>query len=215
MGIAGFKPEYIVDGDMSDDIEGAWMDIFGQTIVDFQAVWEAAAARSIVHNAADKVVVATKTWDFINGGFSAADVGGTFTVSGTASSGANDGTYTIASVTDADTIVSVEAPGGSNETFGSGVTVSLQQADPVGAFEIDATLDGTDLQYGYTPNGRLGPSNLTLPSSWTASFPGESGDVGEFLMELSKMGARAVRLRYVWESGGGVLQAGFSAKREG
>jgi hypothetical protein len=80
--------------------------------------------RTITHNAADAVVVATKTWSFVNGAFTAADVGRRLVVAGT-TAGSNNGTFVIASVTNATTIVTATAPGGSNETFGVGVTQAL------------------------------------------------------------------------------------------
>jgi hypothetical protein len=91
-------------------------------------------ARDLTIYAADHVVKATKTWTFNGGNFTAADVGGTFTIAGTTGA-ANDGTYTIESVTDQRTVVSVEAVPGANETFDPlTVTVSLIQNSPQGTW---------------------------------------------------------------------------------
>lgn len=73
----------------------------------------------------DHVVASTKTWTFAEGGFIAGDVGDTFTVTGSAS---NDGTYTIASRTNARVVVTTEAPGG-DETFDPEVEVFLENTD--------------------------------------------------------------------------------------
>jgi hypothetical protein len=85
------------------------------------------STRSIAHNASDGVVVATKTFTFVNGAFTFNDVGGLLTVAGT-TSGLNDGIYHIVSVTSATVVVVLEAPGGSDETFGSGVTQGISGA---------------------------------------------------------------------------------------
>src|SRR5262245_21887587 len=110
------KPRYIDGEDMGADIVGRWLNIRGVSRVGFQAVWEDPEPRVIVVTDADSVDVSEETWNFENGGFTEADVGGSFTITGT-TGGLNDGTYTIASVTDEDTVVTEEAPGGSDPTF--------------------------------------------------------------------------------------------------
>lgn len=85
-------------------------------------VWNGAApvgglVRNIVHNAADDVVKSTKTWTFVNGAFTADDVGRLLLMDGT-SGGTNDGLFTIAAVNLATEIETVEDPGG-DETSGA------------------------------------------------------------------------------------------------
>jgi hypothetical protein len=82
--------------------------------------WIADLQRSVVHNAADAVVAATKTWSFVNGAFTSADVGRLLFMAGAATPG-NNGVFTIFAVDSATSIRTIEAPGG-NETFGGGVT---------------------------------------------------------------------------------------------
>src|SRR6476469_6913253 len=94
--------------------------------------------RDLVLDETDHVVASTKTWTFANGAFTAADVGGTFTVT---DSVADDGTYTIASVTNATTIVSTEAVAG-DETFDPDtVTVSVTSAPLQASTSVDVSND--------------------------------------------------------------------------
>jgi hypothetical protein len=104
----------------------------------------AATARNIAHGA-DSVVAATKTFTIANGAFTAADVGGTFNVFGSANG--NDGTYTIATVTSATVIVVVETVT-ADETFGSGVTFSVSGAYFVIAFNQSGTPGAADVDSG-------------------------------------------------------------------
>lgn len=85
--------------------------------------WIADLVRAPAHNAADAVVAATKTWNFVNGAFTAADVGRIIFPQGTATAG-NSKAFTIASVVDATHITTVEAPA-ADETFGAGVTQKI------------------------------------------------------------------------------------------
>lgn len=72
--------------------------------------------RAIVHDVADEVVAATKTWTFVNGAFTQDDVGRLLLMGGTLSG--NDGIFTIAQVNSPTEIESVEAPG-ADETAGA------------------------------------------------------------------------------------------------
>lgn len=76
--------------------------------------------RSIAHHASDAVVGSTRTWTIGNGAFTAADVGATISVSGSAS---NDGQWTIQSVTSATVVVTTESP--TDETFGASQGFSI------------------------------------------------------------------------------------------
>ena len=82
--------------------------------------WITTTQRSIAHNAADAVVAATNTWSFINGAFTAADVGRLLFVANAANAG-NNGAFTIVEILSATSIKTVEAPA-ADETFGGGVT---------------------------------------------------------------------------------------------
>lgn len=82
--------------------------------------WIADTQRAIAHNAADAVVAATSTWSFVNGAFTAADVGRLLFMAGAANAG-NNGVFTIAEIVSPTSIKTVEAPG-ANETFLGGVT---------------------------------------------------------------------------------------------
>jgi hypothetical protein len=79
--------------------------------------------RAITHGT-DSLVVATKTFTFSLGAFTFKDVGAKLTVAGT-TSGLNDGIYTIVTVTSSTVVVVLEVPGGSDETFGAGVTQAI------------------------------------------------------------------------------------------
>lgn len=89
--------------------------------ISFQPVTSSYSRTFAANGTTDNVVSATKTWTFHNGNFTAADVGATFTVTGSV---ADNGTYTITSVTDANTVVSTEAVP-ADETFTTAVTVVL------------------------------------------------------------------------------------------
>jgi hypothetical protein len=82
--------------------------------------WIVDLVRAVTHNAADAVVASTKTWSFVNGAFTSADVGKLIFVAGAATSG-NNGVFTIDSIVSSTQITTVEAPA-ADETFGSGVT---------------------------------------------------------------------------------------------
>jgi len=104
--------------------------------------WVADLNREVAHNAADAVVAATKTWSFVNGAFTAADVGRLLFVRGAADAD-NNGAFTIGSVVSGTQITTVEEPG-SNETFGGGVTqavygINREPGRDVSADSVDAT----------------------------------------------------------------------------
>lgn len=79
--------------------------------------------RTITHNAGDGVVALTKTWTFVNGAFSGADVGRLLVVAG-AATGGNNGTFVIATAPTATTITTVASPA-ADESFGGGVTQAI------------------------------------------------------------------------------------------
>jgi hypothetical protein len=108
---------------------------------------------NITHNAADTVTAISGTWHFVNGNFTAASVGATFTVAGASHSG-NNGTFTILTYVSA-TNVTTATTGLVDETFGAGVTVSVNEASLVGTWKIeisnDVALNSNGGDLGQTP----------------------------------------------------------------
>lgn len=100
----------------------------------FQAL-TSAYQRTITVDPADHVVASSHTWTFANGAFTAADVGATLTVAGATNSN-NNATVTIASVTNATTIVT----GGTqtNETFSNGTTTAVLNGGVVMSYTYSA-----------------------------------------------------------------------------
>jgi hypothetical protein len=91
-----------------------------EVMVGATRAWIADAQRSIAHNAADAVVAATSTWSFLNGAFTAADVGRLIFIANAATAG-NNGVFTIVEIVSPTSIKTVEAPA-ADETFGVSVT---------------------------------------------------------------------------------------------
>jgi hypothetical protein len=114
----------------------------GQVVNDQSA---AQGQRLIPWLTADAVVAGTNTFTIGNGAFTAADVGAPFIVTGSANG--NDKTYHIATVTNATTIVTVEAPA-ANETFASTVKYAIAGAFIVIAFSQLTTPGAADVQSG-------------------------------------------------------------------
>lgn len=92
----------------------------GEVLPSTARVWLTDLTQTIAHNASDAVVAATKTWTFVNGAFTAADIGRILFIAGAATSG-NNGAFVIGDVVSPTAIKTIGAPGG-NETFGGGVT---------------------------------------------------------------------------------------------
>lgn len=109
------------------------MDSFGAQLVVDPYIY------SITHNAADTVTASTGTWHFVNGNFTAQSVGATFTVAGASHAG-NNGTFTILTYVSA-TNVTTATTGLVDETFGAGVTVSVNEASLVGTWKIEISND--------------------------------------------------------------------------
>lgn len=145
-------------------------------------------ARSSAAHSADAVVEATKTWTLTNGAFTAADVGRILEVKGTANSGANDGFYTIASVTSTTVVVTTQAPA-ADETIGAvgtrRILGSSQVIDPTFVLTnilVDGTTtfglrDGTQVgqrtvikctRAAYTPAGTVLP--ISFADGTTLAF---------------------------------------------
>lgn len=199
------KPKYIVDADMGATFEGPWLNVEGLDDLSFQVKW-ALNERTIVVTDTDEVVAATKTWTFANGAFTAADVGATFVLAGSAS---NDGTYTIASVTNPTTIVSVEAPVG-DETFAGTETLTLTQEGPTGVLSVDGSNDGPLMDVDTRiedPSGVVGDAPIVTVSSGNPAATASS-----LIIPLTKRAEVWARLVYTRTSGQGTLNCGFAGK---
>lgn len=108
--------------------------------------WIADAQRSIAHNAADAVVAATNTWSFVNGAFTAADVGRLLFIANAAAAG-NRGVFTIVEIVSATSIKTVEAPG-ANETFGLTVTQDVYSVNREPARDVQSdSVNGTSREW--------------------------------------------------------------------
>jgi hypothetical protein len=96
-----------------NQIEALW--------IRFSLTSTGSTSRTIAHHSSDAVNHTTKTWTLGNGAFTSLDVGATIVVTGSSTS---NGTYVIASVTNATTIVTVTGPAG-DETLAGGTSVAL------------------------------------------------------------------------------------------
>lgn len=214
-----FKARYLKGLDMSAAIVGDWIGIHMLDNIAFQLKWVVEAGRTVAHTAADAVVAGTGTWRFDNGAFTAADVGGSFTVAGAANAG-NNHTFVILTRVDA-THVTTATTGLVNETFGSGVTMSLVRALPTGVFTVETSQDGqTNNQSGaqtkidpgttgkITLSGILGP--VTLVPSTAGTSP--TANASSTNIRCNQVEAPYIRLSYAPTTGGGILQGGFAGK---
>jgi hypothetical protein len=108
--------------------------------------WIADLNRAITHNAADNVVAATKTWSFVNGAFTALDVGRLIFIANAADAD-NNGVFTIGSVVSPTDITTIEAPS-SDETFGVTVTQDVYSIDREPARDaVSDSVDGTSREW--------------------------------------------------------------------
>jgi hypothetical protein len=125
----------------------------------FQAVTSAYQRVITANGTTDHVVSSTKTWTFAGGAFTAADVGATFVI---AHSVADNGTYTIASVTNGTTIVSTEAVA-SDETFTANVTMTLS-----GGVDLHYTFSDISVSNNYVPAKLPGLNQIPYAGDWAA-----------------------------------------------
>ena len=175
----------------------------------FQVI-TAATVRALVLTDTDSVVAATKTWTFANGAFDSGDVGATFVVTGS-SGGTNDGTFTVASVTNATTIVSVEAPGG-NETFDPDtVTVTFTDEPLQADITIEVSNDFVQATLP-TPNLPANAGNWTdITDAFVPSIAAITADGSQYIQAYPLV-ARRARLTITATEGGSDVTILFSAK---
>jgi hypothetical protein len=202
-------PRYTRSADMGAAVTGPWLNCKHATIVTFVAKWASPAPRAIDVANLDNVVAASGTWNIANGGFTAADVGATFTFAGAAQAG-NNGDFVILTVTDGNT-VTTDNTGLVNETFDGTETMSLQQLDATGAFGAEGSNDGpvNTSSGGQEPSGEVGPVDITVTVD--PADPAEDEGVAEVKLALP-VGYGWVRLTYTPTTGGGILDAAAMAK---
>lgn len=157
------------------------------------------SSRAITVTVADSVVASSHTWHFANGNFTANDVGAALTVSGAAQAN-NNATVTIASVTNATTIVT----GGTqtNETFSNGTTLaSVADIALAGAwtFQADNQFEvATD--YNSIPNAGSWPDCTGLFTTVAAITT-----TSDKYAQCANFAARAVRATFTPTSGTGAV----------
>jgi hypothetical protein len=204
------KPRY-VDGQVlgASAYKGPWLNTWGLSLLAMSLKWAAPAARVIAHNAADAVVASTGTWHFVNGAFTAADKGGTFTVAGASNSG-NNGAKIILTVVDG-THVTTATTSLVDETFGGGVTVSLQDLDAKGTFGLEVSDDGE--QAGSNP---VAPTLHVGAIAKTVTFSASpNADASAGIMSTADFGHHWARLTYTPDAttpGAGLLYAAATGK---
>jgi hypothetical protein len=202
-------PRYIDGESMAGDITGEWINCRGLVNLGFQIIWAAAGERTIPVTAAATVTTVGNAWEFPGADFNAGDVGGAFVISGTDLG--NDGTYTVATVVDAENITTVEAPA-AIETFDGTETASMEPLEPTGSWGAEVSYDGPvkNDEGREQPSGNLGATPLELDSSFTDQDP--SADEGNTEFEFRGMPAPWFRLTYTATTGGGILKVGAAGK---
>jgi hypothetical protein len=108
----------------------------GEVMLSTTRAWIASITQTISHKAADAVVAATKTWSFVNGVFTADDIGRILFIAG-AATGGNNGAFIIGEIVSGTSVKTIEAPAG-NETFGGGVTQKVYAIDREPGRDISA-----------------------------------------------------------------------------
>jgi hypothetical protein len=203
------NPDYIRAANMGAAVNGPWWNTKHATIVTFVVKWASPAARVIDVAENDNVVAASGTWNIANGGFTAADVGATFTFAGAAEAG-NNGDHIILTVTDGNT-VTTDNTGLVNETFDGSETMSLQQVDAAGTFGAEGSNDGPvrTATGAEEPSGEVGSVPITVTVD--PDDPDTDEGVGEVKL-AAPVGYGWVRLTYTPITGGGILDAAAMAK---
>lgn len=159
----------------------------------------AAGLRTIVVTAADNVVAGSHTWTFANGAFTADDVGGTLTVSG-ATNANNNATVTIASVTNATTIVT----GGTqtNETFTTPTNLTVTSTGATITAGV-WTIEGSNTYAQGESNAPDAAGNwFDITASFTA-ITAVTTNQGKFTMSsIARLSCRAVRPKLTLSAAG-------------
>lgn len=199
------KPRYLDDQSMAATFNAPWLNIEGVDNFSFQAKWIKNTRVITANGTTDHVVSGTKTWTFASGAFTSADVGATFVV---ANSVADNGTYTVASVTNGTTIVSTEAVT-ADETFGATVTATITQVGPTGTFTVEGSNDGPledESTRRVGPTGNLGGTTIATATTNPAVAAGTS------IVAVTARSEVWARLVYTRASGWGSLDVGFAGK---
>ncbi len=167
--------------------------------VSFQLETGEDTPRSFAPVVADNVVASTHTWVFANGAFTADNVGGTLTITGAANSN-NNGSFTIASVTNSTTIVT----GGTqtNETF----TVFAAMTATV----TDNTVDGTwkiEVSNDLSGAGNSAAGQAPTTGTWTDVTSGFKQLDDSTAIATVAHGTAATKNQYVQPASGAPLSA--------
>lgn len=174
-------------------------------------------SRTIVVAEGDSVDESSKTWIFANGGFTAADVGATFTVTG-ATDPDNNGDFTVASVTNGTTVVSSESPGGDETLDPEAVTVTITDVTLGATFTVEVSND-------FVRATLPGLSQIPFDGTWadvTSKFANTGSPFFPSIAAIAAPGgpwyqmyplmARAVRWTITPTAGAGHLKFWFAAK---
>lgn len=179
--------------------------VFGPIMVDVidnigvQLINEA-DARAVVVTGTDAVVAATHTWTFANANFTAADVGGTITVSGATESN-NNGTFTISSRTNATTIVTTGTQ--TDETFTSAVSLTVSKKPLAAAWTAKVSNDF--IQGDPAVAGGLPVQNPGHFSSYTGlGTPAAVSGASSQYLERAGIAARALEIILTPTDGSGL-----------
>lgn len=193
--ITGTDP-VVVYGPNMDNLDGVSLQIAAEQTRSFMVI-----------PGSDHVVSSTKTWTFADGNFGSGDVGGTFTIAGSV---ADDGTYTINSVTNATTVVSTEAVA-SNETFSKDVTVSITDPD------LAATV-GVEVSNDFVASKEPSLNQPPNPGHWTDisdAFSPAIGDIsgeGSQFNQASPLVAKRLRVTITPSEGAAAVWVLFAGR---
>lgn len=159
-----------------------------------------ALQRAILHNAADAVVAATKTWTFVNGAFTAEDVGRLILMGGTASG--NDGLYTIAAVNLATEIETTEAPVADETAGASPWTQDIYDAEGVATLANDMEAYAESVKGGLFDFGNSEPwliqQVVIKPGTGTTSWKLELIDVDSEAVEVAAAASADPYFASIW-----------------
>jgi len=172
-------------------------------------------ARTVTVLDGDNVDESSRTWRFASGNFSENDVGASFTVAG--SSEGNDDIYTVESVTNAFTVVSVESPAADEDFDPDAVTVELVQASPFGSWEFRISNSYVQSSSTQTPNdgSPWTPMNDQFVPAIVAvseQYIKDTANSANQFCQAYPLEVAAVQLRFTPTAGAGPVSALLVAK---